>query len=138
MKGNWVTGFVLDASVAVEYLLKTPLGLTVTDMVEGASLVAPELMDAEVLSVLRRAVLSGRLSEIRALMAIEDLAHWPVDRISHRALVRMAWRYHRNVSAYDAVYLSVARVHGFPLLTADGRLSRAPGLDVVVLNMHRG
>ena len=133
-----MTGFVLDASVAVEYLLKTPLGLTVTDMVEGASLVAPELMDAEVLSVLRRAVLSGRLSEIRALMAIEDLAHWPVDRISHRALVRMAWRYHRNVSAYDAVYLSVARVHGFPLLTADDRLSRAPGLDVVVLNMHRG
>lgn len=133
-----MTGFVLDASVAVEYLLKTPLGLTVTDMIEGASLVAPELMDAEVLSVLRRAVLSGRLSEIRALMAIEDLAQWPVDRISHQALVRMAWRYHRNVSAYDAVYLSVARVHGFPLLTADGRLSRTPGLDVVVLNMHSG
>lgn len=138
VKGNSVTGFVLDASVAVEYLLRTPLGLTVSDMIEDASLVAPELMDVEVLSVLRRAVLSGRLSEIRALMAIEDLAHWPVDRISHQALVRMAWRYHRNVSAYDAVYLSVARVHGFPLLTTDSRLSRAPGLDVVVLNMHRG
>lgn len=133
-----MTGFVLDASVAVEYLLKTPLGLAVTDMIEGASLVAPELMDAEVLSVLRRAVLNGRLPEMRALMAIEDLALWPVDRISHQALARMAWRYRRNVSAYDAFYLSVARVYDFPLLTADGRLSRAPGLDVVVLNVRRG
>ena len=68
-----MTGFVLDASVAVEYLLKTPLGLTVADMIKGASLIAPELMDAEVLSVLRRAVLNGRLTEARALMAIEDL-----------------------------------------------------------------
>ena len=138
MKGNSVTEFVLDASVAVEYLLKTPLGLTVTDMIESASLIAPELMDAEVLSVLRRAVLNGRLTEARALMAVEDLAHWPVDRISHQTLVRMAWQYRRNVSAYDAFYLSTARLHGLPLLTADGRLSRAPSLDVVVLNVRMG
>ena len=133
-----MTGFVLDASVAVEYLLRTPLGLTAAGMIAGASLVAPELMDAEVLSVLRRAVLNERLTETRALTAINDLAHWPLDRISHQALVQMAWQYRQNVSAYDAFYLAVARFHGFPLLTADGRLSRAPNLDVVVLNMRRG
>ena len=33
-----MTHFVVDASVAVEYLLRTPLGLTVADMIEGASL----------------------------------------------------------------------------------------------------
>ena len=49
-----MTHFVVEASVAVEYLLRTPLGLTVADMIEGASLTAPELMDAEVVSVLRR------------------------------------------------------------------------------------
>ncbi len=129
-----MTGFVLDASVAVEYLLKTPLGLTVTEIIESASLIAPELMDAEVLSVLRREVLNGRLTEARALMAIEDLALWPVDRISHQSLVQIAWQYHQNVSAYDALYLSAARVHSLPLLTADSRLSRTPSLDVVVLN----
>lgn len=133
-----MTGFVLDASVTVEYLLKTPLGLTVTEMIESASLIAPELMDAEVLSVLRRAVLNGRLTEARALMAIEDLTHWPIDRISHQSLVQIAWQYHRNVSAYDALYLSAARVHSLPLLTADSRLSRTPGLDVVVLNARMG
>ena len=133
-----MTRFVLDASVAVEYLLKTPLGLTVTEIIENASLISPELMDAEVLSVLRRAVLNGRLAEARALAAIEDLTHWPIDRISHQSLVRMAWQYYRNVSAYDALYLSAARVHGLPLLTADSRLSRTPGLDVVVLNARMG
>ena len=39
-------------------------------------------MDAEVVSVLRRGVLSGRLEEARARMVIADLTHWPVDRIS--------------------------------------------------------
>ena len=74
-----MTHFVVDASVAVEYLLRTPLGLTVADMIEGASLTAPELMDVEVVSVLRRAVLSGRLEEARARMVVADLTHWPVE-----------------------------------------------------------
>lgn len=82
--------FVVDASVAVEYLLRTPLGSMVADMIESASLVAPELMDAEVLSVLRRGVLSGRIEEARAQMVVDDLAYWPVDRISHRSLVPLA------------------------------------------------
>ena len=95
-------------------------------------------MDAEVLSVLRRAVLNGVLEEARAEMAVEDLAHWPVDRISHRSLAALAWRYHRNVSAYDAFYVTVAREHGIPLMTADGRLPRAPGLGVAVQHVRIG
>ena len=130
--------YVVDASVAVEYLLRTRVGLTVAGMIEDATLAAPELMDAEVLSVLRRAVLNGHLEEPRARMVVEDLAHWPVDRISHRALAPLAWQYHRNVSAYDALYVAAARVHGFALLTADARLSRATGLNVVVQSVRLG
>ena len=73
-----MTGYVVDASVAVEYLLKTPLGLAVADTIEGVALAAPELLDAEIVHVLRKAVLRGRLEEERALMAIDDLALWPV------------------------------------------------------------
>ena len=133
-----MTRFVIDASVAVEYLLRTPLGLTVANTIDSASLVAPELMDAEVLSVLRRAVLTGRLKEARAGMAVADLARWPVDRISHQTLAAMAWQYYRNVSAYDAFYVAAARSHGIPLMTADGRLSRAPNLGVVVQHVRMG
>ena len=127
-----MTRYVVDASVAVEYLLKTPLGLAVADIIEDASLVAPELLDVETLSALRRSVLHGHLEESRARIAIVDLSHWPVDRISHRELSPLAWRYYHNVSAYDAFYVAVAHLHGIPLLTADGRLARASGLDVVI------
>ncbi len=126
------TRYVVDASVAVEYLPRTPLGLAAADTLEGADLIAPELIDVEVLSALRKAVLLGRLDESRALAAVKDLSRWPVDRVSHRALARLAWRYRHNVSAYDAFYLATARSHAVPLLTADGKLAGASGLDVTV------
>ncbi len=129
--------YIIDASVAVEYLLKTPLGLAASNIIDGASLlVAPELMDVEVLSVLRRAVLNGRLEETRAQMAVDDLSHWPVDRTSHQILARLAWEHRRNVSAYDAFYAAAARVYGLPLMTAYGRLARAPGPGVDVQHVR--
>ncbi len=133
-----MAGYVVDASVAVEYLLKTPLGLTLADTLENASLVAPELIDAEVLSVLRRGVLRGVLEETRARIVVESLAHWPAHRVSHRDLAPIAWQYHRNISAYDAFYVAAARGYGLSLLTTDGRLARAPNLGIVVQTVRMG
>lgn len=130
--------YVVDASVAVEYLLRTPLGLTLAGTIDDASLLAPELMDAEVLSVLRRAVLNGNLDEERAVMAVDDLTNWPVDRVPHRELARLAWQYHKTVSAYDALYIATARTHDLPLLTADGRLARAPKLGIAIQHIRIG
>ena len=133
-----MTRYVIDASVAVEYLLRTPIGLAMAGLIERATLIAPELLDAEVLSALRGAVLSGRLEEARALMALDDLADWPLNRIPNRNLARLAWRHLHNVSAYDAFYVAAARAHHATMLTADGRLSRAPGLGVVVQHVRMG
>ncbi len=133
-----MTRYVIDASVAVEYLLKTPIGLAMADLMERSALIAPELLDAEVLSALRGAVLGGRLQEARALAALDDLAVWPLDRIPNRTLARSAWRHLHNVSAYDAFYVAAARAHDACLLTADGRLSRAPELGVVVQHVRMG
>jgi predicted nucleic acid-binding protein len=131
-----VAGLVIDASAAVEYLLKSPAGLAVANAVDGASLVAPEMVDAEVLSVLRRWVLNGDIEETRARMAVDDLVRWPMERVPHQSLVQLAWQYRRNLSAYDALYVAVARTRGFPLITLDGRLARAPGLGIMVQNMR--
>ena len=65
--------YVIDASAATEYLLRTPLGLKLVDILEDATLLAPELLDVEVMSVLRRAVLRGELSDQRAALALDDL-----------------------------------------------------------------
>ncbi len=122
----------IDASIAVEYLLRTETGLAAADVVERADLYAPELLDAEVMSVLRRAVLNGALQEHRAREALEDLEVWGVERIPHKALSRLAWRHIRDISACDSYYVAAAQAFGIPLLTADRRLGRVPNIPVKV------
>ncbi len=128
--------FVIDASAAVEYLLQTAVGVRVAGIIETADLAAPELVDAEVLSVLRREVIASRLDANRAGQAVLDLREWPLERIPHRGLLNDAWALRGHVSAYDALYVAAARARTAGLLTADGPLSRAPGLGVAVHNVR--
>ena len=64
--------------------------------------------------------------------AIEDLARWGLERVSHRELLASAWSLRGNVTAYDAVYVALARAQGATLLTSDARLARAPGLGITI------
>jgi predicted nucleic acid-binding protein len=128
---------VVDASAAVEYLLQTPLGLRVASLIESADVTAPELLDAEVLAVLRREALAGRLREQRATEAVSDLRDWGVERLPHKILLDVAWKLRGNVSAYDALYVAAARARHAALVTADGPLSRAAKLGVVVHNVRQ-
>ena len=130
--------YVIDSSVAVEYLLKTPRGLAVGGVIEDAWLAAPEMVDAEVLSVLRREVLGGRLEQAQARAVIDVMSAWPLERIPHRLLAPLAWEYHRNVSAYDSFYVAAARLYQLPLITADGRLARALESSGDVQYVHVG
>ena len=124
--------FVIDASAAVEYLLRSPVGLTLGDMLSDAHIDAPELLDAEVMSTFRRHVGAQRLGSDQAERLLDNLAAWPINRISHRILTRSAWQYHQNVSAYDAMYVATAAAFNAPLLTADAKLTRAPNLRIAI------
>ena len=42
------------------------------------------------------------------------------------------WELRDNLSAYDAAYVALAEIIDCPLVTADARLSRAPGLRCAV------
>ncbi len=123
---------VVDASVAVEVLLRSALGRSVAPMILLGDLLAPELLDAEVLAVLRRAVMGGRLDEPRAREALDDLARWPIERVRHAPLLQVAWGYRHNASGYDAFYLAAARVHDATLLTADARLADVPSPGIPI------
>lgn len=48
------------------------------------------------------------------------------------AMLERIWALRENVSAYDAAYVALAELLGCALLTADGRLARAPGLGCSV------
>jgi predicted nucleic acid-binding protein len=127
---------VPDASIAVELLLRTPLGEQLAHRLKGATLVAPALIDCEVLTVLRKLVLRKEIPDDRADAALADLLLWPVRRLAAIDLLREAWSLRHNVSAYDAFYVAAARLYDAQVLTADGPLARAPQLGVVIENVR--
>jgi len=125
---------VLDASVVVELLLQTPIGRAVAarlaDPTDHAH--APELMDVEVLHVLRRHDMAGTVPRARCAMASRDLADLGVERWSHGPLLGRVWVLRHNLSAYDATYVALAEALDAPLLTLDRRLAQAAGHSATV------
>lgn len=93
----------------------------------GEDLLAPDLLDVEVLSVLRKRWLAGDLSDARFSDAVDDLLSLPVDRYRMRSLLGRAHQLRSKVTPYDAVYVALAEVAGCPLLTCDRRLAASPG-----------
>src|SRR6516164_4772003 len=127
---------VSDASVAVELLLRTSLGENLARRLKGATLVAPAVIDCEVLAVLRKLVLGKEVRDDRASAALDDLSLWQVRRLAGADLLCEAWSLRHNLSAYDAFYVAAARLYDAQVLTADGPLARAPRLGVVIENVR--
>lgn len=120
---------VVDASVLAPALADDGAdGATARGRLRGERLAAPELVDLEVTSVLRGHVFAGSLSLGRAAAAVQDLVDLPLRRVPHRHLVQRCWELRSNLSTYDASYVALAEAIGAVLVTADARLSRAPGL----------
>lgn len=115
---------VIDASAGVLGLLND--GET-RAMLSGESLVTPRLADSEVAHTLRLLVLRGEVDERDAMRAIDVWARLGLQRVSVSGLLDRVWDLRDNLTAYDATYVAVAEALGAPLVTADGRLGRAPG-----------
>ncbi|HET9162977.1 MAG TPA: type II toxin-antitoxin system VapC family toxin [Solirubrobacterales bacterium] len=128
---------VVDASVLAPALADDDAdGDRVRLRLRGEQLVAPELVDLEVLSTLRRAVRAGRLDERRSGQALDDLAALPLRRVPHLPLLARAWELRDNLTAYDAAYVALAESLRALLLTADGGIEKASGVrcDVEILS----
>ena len=124
---------VVDASVLVVALADDGAqGSQARRRLRGQRLVAPELVDLEVASVLRRLVATGSLAEQRAVAALDDLMDLPLMRVGHRRLLHRCWRLGANLTVYDAAYVAAAEVLSVPLLPADGRMAEAPGIRCTV------
>jgi predicted nucleic acid-binding protein len=94
----------------------------------GETLVAPELVDLEVVSVWRRHVAAKLMPARRAASALADLADLPLRRSSHQPFLQRIWELRHVVTPYDAAYIALAEALDAVLVTADARLSRASGL----------
>ncbi len=125
---------VVDASVLAPALADDDVdGDRARERLRGEQLAAPELIDVEVLSTLRRAARAGRLDERRSAQALTDLAALPLRRAPHLPLLARVWELRDNLSAYDASYVALAEALDAVLVTADGRIERASGIDCEVV-----
>ena len=80
------------------------------------------------LSALRKEVASGSITAPRAGRAVASLRDLPIERFEHSGLIQRCWELRDNVTPYDAAYVALAELTNSLLLTADGRLARAPGI----------
>lgn len=120
---------VLDASAAIEWLLRTQKGAVIEARMfaEGQRLSAPHLIDIEVTQVLRRYVRGREVTEARAQEALRTLVELHIFRHRHTSLVGRVWELRHHLTAYDAVYVALAEALDAPLLTCDAKLAAAPG-----------
>ena len=125
---------VLDASTALELVLGTRRGARIMHRVSDpvTSLHSAELLDLEVLHVLRRYERTGAVSSTRAGEAYRNLLDLDVRRHGHEPLLSRIWSRRHNLTAYDAAYVTLAETLGAPLLTTDRRLAGVPNLAVPV------
>ena len=125
---------VLDASVLVEVLLNRPsverFAHRLRDPDEAFH--SPHLIDLEVAQALRRYQASGAMSPQHARQALLEFARMPIERHPHWPFLERIWELRRNLTAYDAAYVSLAEALGAPLLTCDRALASAPGHHAVV------
>lgn len=89
---------------------------------------APDLVDVETVSVLRKRWLAGDLTARRFRSAIEDLVALPIVRFPTGPFMIRAYELRANVTPYDATYVGLAEGLDCTFVTGDGRLARAPGI----------
>jgi predicted nucleic acid-binding protein len=100
---------VIDASAAAEVLLRTPTGRVVVERLQTERSAEPDILDAEVASVLHRAHRRGSLGDGKLAAALDVLVDLPVARVPTRLLVRGTRRWWPSVTAYDALYVGRRR-----------------------------
>ncbi len=121
---------VLDASAAIEWLIKSPLGIKVDRRLFSfppVTLHVPHLLDVEIAQVLRRYVREKTMTASRGEEVLQDLYDLPLNRYPHDILMPRVWELRATLTAYDAVYVALAELLDAPLLTSDRKIALASG-----------
>jgi predicted nucleic acid-binding protein len=122
-----VSGYVLDASVAVTALTEPASPAAGLLSADDAVFQVPSVFDAEVLGALRGLVRGRKFDEAAAADLIVDLMVLPVDRWQLSPLLPRMWELRDNLTPYDAAYVALAELTGAVLVTGDERIKAAPG-----------
>jgi predicted nucleic acid-binding protein len=118
---------VVDASAVCELLMRGSAQQRLLELVlaDNASVHAPDLMNVEVLHVVRRMTSTAAITLARADAMRDDLADLPVHCYPSRPLLDRAWALRDNLTVYGAMYVALAEALDATLVTADHALARA-------------
>jgi len=120
---------VVDASALVAfYAADDPRRAKITArLAAGDALFAPAHLDAEIVSALRGLGRANPLLRAAVPRALGHLAAIPIRRMPLAPLLQRIWDLRDTLSAYDAAYVALAERLNGPLITCDGKLSKASG-----------
>jgi predicted nucleic acid-binding protein len=118
---------VVDASVLVLACTDDgPSGADALRALRGRRIIAPAMVDLEVMSAVRKLLARG-FDAARARAGIAWFMAMPIRREPHPPLLPRIWSLRHNLTPYDAAYVALAEALDVPLLTADRRMTQAPG-----------
>ena len=98
-----------------------------------AGLVAPHVIDIEVVSGLRQLLARAEVTRRQAENGLADFRDLRLVRYPVTMLLDRIWQLRTVLAPYDAAYVALGEALGSPLLTSDLRLARAPGHRAAVL-----
>ncbi|MDN3564471.1 type II toxin-antitoxin system VapC family toxin [Paeniroseomonas aquatica] len=116
---------VVDASLAVKVITAEPGSEAADAFLEGHTLLAPELILAEVSNALWRKVRMGSLTPALARTAVAQLQDWlePLVPLHDLAAQALDLALRRDHPVYDCTYVALAMRQAAPLATGDRRLA---------------
>ena len=129
---------VVDASVAVKWVVEEPHTPEALRVYGTFQLTAPALIHAEVASALTKKVSRGQLEGEEAARKMREIVRAGVDTVPDEHLSVMAVRLSSSLNhpVYDCFYLALAQAEEIPVVTADRALvstARDAGLGASVL-----
>jgi predicted nucleic acid-binding protein len=121
-----VKAHVIDASIAVKWVVEEPGTVEALALRRGARLIAPELLVAECANILWKKVRREELSKDEALLAARLLQSVDIELLPTRSLLDAAASIAIEMDhpAYDCVYIALAAANDCRFVTADERLLR--------------
>ena len=131
---------VLDASFGLRWCFEdesTPGTEAVLTLLQNQKCAAwtPDIFGFEMLNGLGKGIARGRIDRNKALLLLREIHELPIRTVAiapNEQLLALALQ--RNLSVYDASYLSLALTLSLPLATADGKLRNAAevrGIEII-------
>jgi predicted nucleic acid-binding protein len=115
---------VIDASTALEILSRTKRGIELEAVLLERDLHAPDVIDLEVLSAVRRWERTGLIGSAEATDIFNAFLAIGITRHSHTPLMDSIWALRHNLTPYDAAYVALANVLDAELVTMDSGLRK--------------